>query len=57
MDPDSTEELKSTNNEKDVGVTFSTNLKFNTHINNFIKKGNQNTGYIFVPHLEYVNVI
>ena len=46
MDSESTEELKTTINEKDVGVTFSTNLKFNTHINNVIKKGNQMTGLI-----------
>ena len=46
MDKDHTEELKTTEYEKDVGVTFSGDLKFNKHMNNVIKKGNQITGLI-----------
>ena len=46
MDEDLTEELKSIDSEKDVGVTFSKDLKFNLHINNVIKKSNQLTGLI-----------
>jgi len=41
MDSNLTEELKTIESEKDVGVTFSTDLKFNLHINNVIKKSNQ----------------
>ena len=46
MDSNLTEELKTIESEKDVGVTFSTDLKFNLHINNVIKKSNQLTGLI-----------
>ena len=46
MDEKSTEELKTTEHEKDVGVTFSGDLKFNKHISNIINKGNQITGLI-----------
>lgn len=44
MDKDHTEELKTTEYEKDVGVTFSGDLKCNKHMNNVIKRGNQITG-------------
>ena len=46
MDSNLPEELKTIESEKDVGVTFSTDLKFNLHINNVIKKSNQLTGLI-----------
>ena len=46
MDMEQTIELKSIDSEKDVGVTFSKDLKFNQHISNIIKKSNQLTGLI-----------
>ena len=46
MDMEQTIELKSIDSEKDVGVTFSKDLKFNQHISNVIKKSNQLTGLI-----------
>ena len=46
MDPESTLELNGTDSEKDIGVTFSNNLKFDKHINNIISKANQMTGII-----------
>ena len=45
-DPDMKCSLKTTDLEKDVGVTFSNNLKFDHHINNAISKANQMVGLI-----------
>ena len=38
--------MKETLLEKDVGVTFSKDLKFNEHINNVVSKANQITGIV-----------
>ena len=46
MDSECTIPLKSTDSEKDVGVTFSTDLKLKKHISNVIKKANQLTGLV-----------
>ena len=46
MDRDFTIPLTTTENEKDVGVTFSNDLKFNKHISNIINKSNQLIGLI-----------
>ena len=46
MDRDKTVKLDTTLSEKDVGVTFSTDLKFDIHIGNIVKKANQLTGLI-----------
>ena len=46
MNSESTLELSGTDSEKDIGVTFSNNLKFDKHINNIISKANQMTGII-----------
>ena len=46
MDEDRTKELKTIQSEKDVGVTFSTNMKFDLHISNIINKANKLTGLI-----------
>ena len=46
MDSDFNIEIKSIDSEKDVGVTFSNDLKFNLHVNTIIKKANQLTGLI-----------
>ena len=46
MNEELTEVLKTTEHEKDVGVTFSENLKFNKHISNIINKSNQISGLI-----------
>ena len=46
MNSDNTLELSGTDSEKDIGVTFSNNLKFDKHINNIISKANQMTGII-----------
>ena len=46
MDKNCTNNLKKTTLEKDVGVTFSSNLKFDEHINNVIGKANKITGFI-----------
>ena len=46
MDSECTIPLKSTDSEKDVGVTFSTVFKFKKHISNVIKKANQLTGLV-----------
>ena len=46
LDKDMLNELKTTENEKDVGVIFSPNLKFDEHINTIINKANQLIGLI-----------
>ena len=46
IDNDYTTKLKKIDMEKDVGVTFSKDLKFNEHINNIVNKANQITGII-----------
>ena len=46
MDENNSIELKSTMSEKDVGVTFGTNLKFDSHISTIVNKANQLTGLI-----------
>ena len=46
MDKDRTLILKNVLKEKDVGVTFDSNLKFNSHICNIVKKANQLSGLI-----------
>ena len=46
MDIVSESNLKKITNEKDVGVTFEENLKFDVHINNIINKANQLVGMI-----------
>ena len=46
LDSDLKTKLKKIVTEKDVGVTFSNDLKFNEHINNVISKTNQITGII-----------
>ena len=46
MDSGLSEELKSIDSEKDVGVTFSNDLKFKKHINTIINKSNQLIGLI-----------
>ena len=46
MDKDKNHKLKVINSEKDVGVTFSSNLKFEEHINNIINKSNKFIGLI-----------
>ena len=38
--------MEITENEKDIGVTFSTKLDFDLHINNIVNKANQMTGLI-----------
>ena len=39
-------ELAITTSEKDIGVTFTSEMNFNVHINNVVKKGNQMAGLI-----------
>ena len=46
IDKDCTSVLNTTTSEKDVGVTFSPDLKFDLHISNIIKKANKITGII-----------
>ena len=46
MDNDMSIKLKEVSSEKDVGVTFSDNLKFDIHINNIVNKANQMVGII-----------
>ena len=46
VDENSTIELKTVNSEKDVGVTFTTNLFFDKHISNVVGKANSLTGLI-----------
>ena len=46
MDENNNNELKQTTKEKDVGVTFDTNLKFDTHISTIVKKANQLAGLV-----------
>ena len=46
MDNDMSIKLKEVKSEKDVGVTFSDNLKFDIHINNIVNKANQMVGII-----------
>lgn len=46
MDESHNNELKQTTKEKDVGVTFDTNLKFDTHISTIVKKANQLAGLV-----------
>lgn len=46
LDKDMLKELKTTEHEKDVGVIFSPNLKFDEHINTIINKANQLIGLI-----------
>ena len=38
--------LVTTQNEKDIRVTFTNNLDFDVHINNIVKKANQIIGLI-----------
>ena len=38
--------VHSTDNEKDIGVTFDTDLQFDTHIHNITKKANMMVGLI-----------
>ena len=45
-DTDMTNKLEITIQEKDVGVVFTDNLKFDEHINNSVKKANQMVGLI-----------
>ena len=47
IDQNHTTELKTTSSEKDVGVTFSSDLKFDLHISNIIKKANRMTGSLY----------
>ena len=46
MDANNEKELENTLTEKDVGVIFSKNLKFDEHINSVVKKANMITGLI-----------
>ena len=46
MDSNHGKVLKITDSEKDLGVTFTSDLKFDTHITNIVNKGNQLTGLI-----------
>ena len=46
MDQEKTIILNSTESEKDVGVTFTENFKFDKHIGNIVNKANQMTGII-----------
>ena len=46
MNNDFSIRLKEVASEKDVGVTFSDNLKFDIHINNVVNKANQIVGII-----------
>ena len=45
-DPSMNDKLETTTQEKDVGVIFTSNLKFDEHINNAVKKANQMVGLI-----------
>ena len=45
-DIDHKNKLEITHQEKDVGVIFTENMKFDEHINNAVKKANQMTGLI-----------
>ncbi len=40
-------EVKQVDQEKDLGVTFDSKLKFSQHVNNQIAKANRNLGIIF----------
>ena len=46
MDESNTKILAQTTSEKDVGVTFTNGLKFETHVNNIVSKANQIIGLI-----------
>ena len=46
MDTNQEYELKSTTSEKDIGVTFTNDLKFSEHIKNITSKANQVIGII-----------
>ena len=46
MDVSNTKILAQTTSEKDVGVTFTNGLKFETHVNNIVSKANQIIGLI-----------
>ena len=46
MNKDKTCQLKTVDQEKDVGVVFSNDLKFDKHINQIVNKANQITGII-----------
>ena len=46
MDSNNSKVLNITDSEKDLGVTFTSDLKFDTHITNIVNKGNQLTGLI-----------
>ncbi len=41
IDKNCSQKLRTIEHEKDVGVTFSTDLKFDLHISNVINKANQ----------------
>ena len=45
-DPSMNDKLETATQEKDVGVIFTNNLKFDEHINNAVKKANQMVGLI-----------
>ena len=45
-DENSTLKLKTVNTERDVGVTFSSDLKFDEHISNIVGKANSLTGLL-----------
>ena len=59
MDKDSQTKLKVTELEKDVGVHFSTDLKFDAHIDYIVKKANQLVGIIkrSFSHLDKENFV
>ena len=40
------QEIKNTDREKDLGITFDTDMKFRQHISDCINKGNQITGLV-----------
>ena len=61
IDKNCTKELKTTDNEKDVGVTFCPKLKFDLHISNTIKKANRLTGIIkrsftYIDHVMFLKL-
>ena len=43
---DNTMKIEQSDSEKDIGVTFDSNMKFNIHISNIVKKANQRLGLI-----------
>ena len=51
MDETNTKILAQTTSQKDVGVTFTNGLKFETHVNNIVSKANQVEGLKEVSNL------